>query len=162
MCIDATRVYVTGMSNGGFMSHRLACEAADVFAAAAPVAGVLGIPPEDCNPSRPIPVLHVHGTADTLVPYDGDTTLGFVSVPETFDGWSMRDGCTDEAMVTFTQDDVSCQSHSACDAGVAITLCSVDGGGHCWPGQSLCPFGNSTVAYDDDDILDFLLGYTLP
>lgn len=63
-CVDPSRVYATGMSNGGFFSHRLACEAADVIAAVAPVAGVLGIDEEACNPARPIPIIHLHGTGD--------------------------------------------------------------------------------------------------
>ncbi|ATA29425.1 putative esterase lipoprotein [Mycobacterium lepraemurium] len=59
-------VFVTGMSNGGFMSNRLACERADVFAAVAPVAGTLGVGVA-CNPSRPVSVWAAHGTADPLV-----------------------------------------------------------------------------------------------
>jgi polyhydroxybutyrate depolymerase len=68
------------MSNGGFLSYRLACEAADSFAAIAPVAGVLGIPEMDCTPSRPVTVMHFHGTADGLVPYNGG--FGSPSVAE--------------------------------------------------------------------------------
>src|SRR6202035_315690 len=74
-CIDPARIYATGFSNGGFMSHLLGCKMADTFAAVAPVSGVLGIPPETCRPSRPIPVLHIHGTADMVVPYDGGKPL---------------------------------------------------------------------------------------
>src|SRR5262249_2956371 len=60
LCVDAKRVFVTGMSNGGFMSNRLGCELADRVAAIAPVAGVVGI--TTCTPSRPMPVIHFHGT----------------------------------------------------------------------------------------------------
>ncbi|MEJ7731869.1 MAG: PHB depolymerase family esterase [Polyangiaceae bacterium] len=67
LCIDEKRVYSTGMSNGGYLTHRNGCESADIFAAIAPVAGVLGIEPEDCLPSRPIPVIHFHGTDDVVV-----------------------------------------------------------------------------------------------
>ena len=56
------------MSNGGFMSNRLACDRADVFAAVAPVAGTLGVGVA-CNPSRPVSVWEAHGTADPLVPF---------------------------------------------------------------------------------------------
>ena len=60
--IDARRIYATGMLNGGILSHRLACEAADVFAAIGPVAGTLNFPA--CDPSQPISVIEFHDTAD--------------------------------------------------------------------------------------------------
>src|SRR5690606_3308049 len=72
-CIDARGVDATGMSNGGFLSHRLACELSDRIAAIAPVAGVLGVDPASCAPSRPVPVWQFHGTEDPLVPYEGGT-----------------------------------------------------------------------------------------
>ncbi|WP_019739929.1 alpha/beta hydrolase family esterase, partial [Mycobacterium avium] len=68
-------VFVTGMSNGGFMSNRLACDRADVFAAVAPVAGTLGVGVA-CNPSRPVSVWAAHGTADPLVPFKGGAVGG--------------------------------------------------------------------------------------
>ena len=68
VCFDAARVYAMGMSNGGYISNRLGCEAADVFAAIGPVAGMIQIPFEECQPSRPVPVMHFHGTADLIVP----------------------------------------------------------------------------------------------
>ena len=67
-CADPGRVGVTGVSNGGGMSARMACDAADLVAAAAPVAGGYGALP-DCHPSRPVPILEIHGTADQVVPY---------------------------------------------------------------------------------------------
>src|SRR5262249_49794212 len=70
-CIDPKRVHGAGFSNGGFMSYRFICEASDVFASVASVSGVLGVPPETCKPSRPVAMLHVHGTADPTVPFKG-------------------------------------------------------------------------------------------
>ena len=65
--VDPRRVFATGLSNGGYLSYRLACEAADLFTATAPGAG--GIDGIDCRPSRPISVLDIHGTRDRFVPY---------------------------------------------------------------------------------------------
>ena len=64
--IDAKRIYVTGISNGGMMSFRVACEMADVVAAVAPVEGAQNV---DCKPSAPVSVIVFHGTADRLVPF---------------------------------------------------------------------------------------------
>jgi polyhydroxybutyrate depolymerase len=134
VCIDPSRVYATGMSNGGFLSHRLGCEAADVIAAIAPVAGVLGIDDADCTPSRPMPVMDFHGTTDVVVPYEGSDILGFRSVAETIDSWVARDGCDASPAVSYMMGDTTCETWSGCDDGVEVTLCTSTGEGHWWPG----------------------------
>ena len=84
--VDASRVYAAGFSEGAIMSYILSVELPYTFAAIAPVAGVraylpgtdlffpLGVP---ATPSRPFPVLHIHGTADSMVPYNGGETYGW-------------------------------------------------------------------------------------
>ena len=66
---------MTGVSNGGGMSARMACDAADLLSAAAPVAGGYGSLP-DCHPSRPVAILEIHGTDDQVVPYAGKGAAG--------------------------------------------------------------------------------------
>jgi polyhydroxybutyrate depolymerase len=144
LCIDAKRVFATGMSNGGFMSHRLACEMSTRIAAVAPVAGVLGIPA--CNPTRPVPIIHFHGTLDPLVPYGGSLALGFPSVPDTFAGWAKREACVGDPVETYRKNDAHCSTYRGCTSGSEVTLCTVDGGGHTWPGGLPVP----------------VLGYTSP
>lgn len=139
MCVDPKRVYATGMSNGGHMAHRLACEAADVFAATSSVAGVLSLA-GPCTPSRPISITQYHGTADTIVQYDG-----FPNVPDMMAAWAARNGCSAVAETTFDQGDTLCQTWPGCNAGVEVSLCTIEGGGHCWPGNAACLFGNSTT-----------------
>ncbi len=129
-CIDKERVYATGYSNGGFLSHRLACESS-LFAGIAPVAGVMGM--DSCDPVRAIPILHIHGTSDAVVPYSGNFALGFPSVEESMEGWSDRLSCSSaEPEVFFEQGDTTCVAWSDCDA--PLGLCTIDGGGHTWPG----------------------------
>jgi polyhydroxybutyrate depolymerase len=145
LCIDPARVYATGFSNGGFLAYRLACERADRIAAIAPVAGVLGV--ASCAPSRPVPVLHFHGTLDTLVPYQGSDQNGFPSVHDTVAGWAARNGCAGVPAVTFAQCDTACETHAACAAGAEVTLCTITGGGHTWPGGLPLPgLGHTTSA----------------
>ena len=143
--LDPARVYVTGMSNGGLMAYRLACELADQIAAIAPVAALM---PADlaCAPSRPIGVLVIAGTSDPLVPYQGGAVKalfrerGYVrSADETVRLWAQANGCTaapkvmmlpsvdpsDSTRIRVTQ-------YEGCAAPVA--LYTVEGGGHTWPG----------------------------
>lgn len=90
--IPRGRVYATGLSAGGFMANRLACDRADLFAAIAPVAGTLGTN-VGCNPVRPVSVLATYGTADPVVPFNGGPMTGrgggstVVSGPAMVDRW---------------------------------------------------------------------------
>ncbi|MCH9685797.1 MAG: prolyl oligopeptidase family serine peptidase [Deltaproteobacteria bacterium] len=139
MCVDPRRVYATGMSNGGHMAHRLACEAADMFAATASVAGVLSLI-TPCTPSRPVSMLQFHGTADTIV--------GYNSVPPVMpmmEAWAARNGCSGQPETTFDQGDIQCQTWPSCNGEVEVSLCTIDGGGHCWPGNESCVFGHSST-----------------
>ena len=156
VCVDAKRIYATGMSNGGFMSQRLGCDAADLFAAIAPVSGLLAV--VACNPSRPMPVIEFHGTADSIVQYGG-----VPSVDATWKGWAQRDGCTDTPIETFHKGTASCMTYSQCNGGVKVTQCTLAGEGHCWPGQALCPYGAADMDLNADDAIgEFLQAFSLP
>jgi polyhydroxybutyrate depolymerase len=167
-CIDPRRVYATGMSNGGALAHRLGCEAADVFAAIAPVAAILP-EPSTCSPSRPISVLHIHGTADPLIPYDGSTpnvppgvpspagTFEFYPVEESMGIWQQMNNCPASPALTYANGDASCVAWSPCDRGTATELCTIHGGGHTWPGGAPIP-GVGPTSNDleaSEKIIDF-------
>ncbi len=123
LCIDERRVYVTGLSNGGMMSHHLGCRLADRIAAIAPVAGLDATVP--CEPGRPVGVVAFHGTTDELVPYAN----GVAAVDE----WVKRNGCVGEAVETYSKGDSRCVTHEQCAGGVEVELCTVEDGGHTWP-----------------------------
>jgi polyhydroxybutyrate depolymerase len=142
--VDPRRVFATGMSNGGFLAHRLACELSDRIAAVAPVAGLLGIP--NCRPARPVSIFQFHGTADMLVQYGGGGLAAFPSVDEVMAGWARRDGCSGPRLTTEQHGDVVCESWAGCPQGVDVSLCRVEGGGHTWPGGSSVPrLGRTTT-----------------
>jgi polyhydroxybutyrate depolymerase len=150
-CIDPSRVYATGMSNGGFLSHRLACALSDTIAAVAPVAGVLGIDPTTCVPTRPVPILDFHGTADPVVPYDGGPAaklvpgVTFRSVPTTMDFWRGANACLGAATVDYQFGTATCTRWSDCAGGADVELCTLVGEGHEWPGGLPVPtLGAST------------------
>lgn len=161
LCVDPKRVFATGMSNGGFMSHRLGCELSDRIAAIAPVAGVLGI--KECAPKRPVPVMHFHGTADTLVPYEGNGAMGFPPVVATAEAWAKRNGCSGSPSTTFEKGDTVCRTWSVCKDGASVTLCTVDGGGHTWPGGFPVPGAKTTNAISATDAMwTFFEGHPMP
>ena len=132
------RVFVTGMSAGAFMANRLACDRADLVAAIAPVAGTLGsaVP---CNPSKPVAVLAVHGTADPVVPYNGGPMVGrggasdIVSAPAMAERWSASDHCA-RAVETPAAEGKRLTA-AGCAGGTEVEFVSIDGGGHTWPSR---------------------------
>lgn len=171
-CIDPKRIYATGMSNGGFLSHRIGCELSDIIAAIAPVAGTLGIPASECKPARPLPVLHIHGTSDPLVPYQGGYpvarldiagTLNFRGVPETMQIWRNLNGCLGEPEIVYAKGDATCERWSDCSPGSEVTLCTIDRGGHTWPGGVPIPMGKTSSNLSATEAMaDFFEAYVLP
>lgn len=182
--IDLDRVYATGLSNGGFMAYRLACEAADIFAAIAPGAGSIGTndlaanwdlagigslvgatnPTSDfteCTPSRPVSVLDVHGTSDAIVSY--------ALQQPSLEIMAEHNGCSSSTVTARDPEssgDTECVSYEGCSAEIEVTGCTVTGGGHCWFGSADCGTGggaiglafvgaNSDTMMNTDAILDF-------
>ena len=135
--IDPKRIYASGMSNGGILSQRLACEAADVFAAVAPVAGTLNFSP--CNPSQPISVIEFHGTGDEHIPYDGGfgpkslVDVDFASVKDSVSFWVSFDKCSSQSQAD-SNGDIQHEVWTWCAASTSVELYTVIGGGHAWPG----------------------------
>jgi polyhydroxybutyrate depolymerase len=152
-CIDISRVYATGLSNGALMSSVLACQRADTFAAVAPVAGV--VRPEDCDPGRSVPVVSFHGTADPLLPFNGTISPNVIgglpsatgattttAPPGDIDGegypagaaaWAEANGCG-EPVDEWVTDSVLRRSWD-CPEGAEVVFHMVKGGGHTWPGS---------------------------
>jgi polyhydroxybutyrate depolymerase len=140
--LDPGRLFVCGHSSGGMMSYRLASEAGDLFAAAGIVAGSVGyrgpgggvqtIP----RPGRPVSIIHFHGTADTLVPYDGGWRgpgpTGFLPVADTVAFWVGANGCQSPP-ATETVGMARRETYSGGTAGTEVTLWTIEGGGHSWP-----------------------------
>ncbi|MCX5689607.1 MAG: alpha/beta hydrolase-fold protein [Planctomycetota bacterium] len=166
--VDAGRVYATGMSNGAIMAYRVASELADRFAAIAPVGGPMGTP--SCAPSRPVAVLHFHGTADAQAPFNGGQGQGnpltsvrpvFLSVQHSLDQWIKADGCETTPKLVPLPDiaadgtSVLRKSWEGGKEGSEVVLIEITGGGHTWPGREppLDWLGASTKDISANDLM---------
>jgi polyhydroxybutyrate depolymerase len=139
-CVDAERVYATGMSNGAGLTVVLACVAADRFAAFGPVAAS-GYR-DGCGGARPVSMVGFAGTADPVVPFNGGkvnccggATVG--AAPSNFAGWAQHDRCA----TTFRDEQLGSQvtrrTWPGCEHGSDVVFYIVDGGGHTWPGSKI-------------------------
>ena len=131
------------------MVYRLASELSDRIAAIASVAGPMGT--EACRPLRPVPVLHIHGTKDLAVPFEGGkgtldpSGTDYSSVNYTIQAWAKADECAStprvEELLDRAEDGttVSRQTYSGGRNGAEVVLITVKGGGHTWPGREFGP-----------------------
>ncbi len=144
--VDPNRIYATGISNGGMMDERLACDT-DVFAAIGPdSATLLGA----CPHPAPISVIQIHGTADTKVPYhggegDGTASIDGPSVPSVVAGWRTTDRCS---APTITVSNSVMRSLASCPSGRAVELIAIAGAGHQWPGSPSHPLRQLLLGAD--------------
>jgi polyhydroxybutyrate depolymerase len=129
--IDPKRVYVHGHSNGAGLAHRIAREAADVFAAISPTSMPVLVQSE--LPSRPISVIQFHGTADTTIYPGGGTIFGeaasYMSAKESLANWAAANGCTGSP-VTKNYGDSYCETYQTCSGNVKVALCMLKGSDH--------------------------------
>ena len=160
-CIDTSRVYATGFSYGALMSSLLACTMADTFAAVAPVSGFAVN--KDCHPTRRLPVLTFHGTADQILPFSGgvgdlsglmtmfstgDSSAAKVppttttvpadlkgkGYPATVAAWAKRNGCDPNPTETKVGTQTLRRTYH-CPKGADVVFYVIVGGGHSWPGS---------------------------
>jgi polyhydroxybutyrate depolymerase len=188
-CIDTSRVYATGLSNGAMMSSAVACAMADRIAAIAPIAGVMF--PDGCAPSRPVPLYTVHGTADPILLFNGgvggavlDRALGGgddagatttttapadldgAGYPETVRRWAEALECDDPSDDELS-DEVIRRSYD-CPDGTELVFDIVEGGGHSWPSSEFSKsigdiVGPTTFDIDaSEELWGFVSRFRLP
>ncbi len=178
--VDARRVYVAGMSNGGLLAYVLAAQMPDRIAAAAAV-GCSMLQGHALQPRAPVPVIHFHGTADRYVPIDGGvgdhsfTKSGFLPVRETVELWARRNECKFPpaelpprmpAPVSADQETwVQTRVYENAVSGPEVRWITIHGGGHTWPGQvpTIDYLGKSTLLIDaNQTIWEFHRRFALP
>jgi polyhydroxybutyrate depolymerase len=175
--VDRSRVYVNGFSNGGGMSVRIGCDAADAVAAIGSVAGAV-VDMTACAPSRPVPAMVFHGTADWVVPYDGGLiwvlplryAAELVHAPRQFVGaeeWVATlaglNGCDPTAELLPPLGDVLGRQYTGCDQDAKVILYTIEDGGHQWPGGTTIPGAGKNTMYIDatEEMWRFFQAYRL-
>ncbi len=143
LCVDPTRIYATGFSNGAFMASKVACRLGDRIAAFAAVAGLHG-PGEACT--KAVPALAIHGTKDNLVPFE----KGMVRQVYAYNGaraesraWATQNGGTSTMVTEKLSPNVSRESYTIGQAPVVLYV--LNGGGHTWPGAPEIPGLGATI-----------------
>jgi polyhydroxybutyrate depolymerase len=133
--IDKRRIYATGISNGGLISYRVACELSNRIAAVAPVATTLV---SRCSPRKAVSILHVHGLEDANIPFEGGQgTRGVVDlewppVEQGIELWRKLDGCPAAGAATVGPV-ISMTVWTPCRSGTEVRLVTIAGVGHVWP-----------------------------
>lgn len=166
--IDLNAVYSCGMSNGGFMSHTLACESSNRFTAIASVTGSIFTTQygSNCHPTRPVPVMQISGTADATVPYNGAS--GMMPIDSVVKYWVTKNNCNPTAAfnnVPNTNTSDGCMAehyvYSGGNLGSSVELYKVIGGGHTWPGSPFVIGTTNQDFYASKEIWRFFRQYRL-
>lgn len=139
--IDLSRVYMTGLSNGGFMSHYMACFCNRKITAIASVAGTFFTFWPTCNPGKVVPMMHIHGTADPTVPYYGNSTM--IGADTTVQRWVMKNNCNSVPSYstvpnTNTTDGSTAEHYRYFITGNSksiVEFFKINNGAHTWPGS---------------------------
>ncbi len=144
LSVDPKRVYVMGHSNGGFMTYRLACNHADKIAAVAVLAGEMVLDASQCQPSNPVSLLHIQGTADATILYDGGSVSPGMVPPypgatTSVGDWVGFDTCNATADTsgapldiesTLAGAETSVTAYHGCSSQTDVVLWTINGGSH--------------------------------
>lgn len=128
--IDSSRIYATGHSNGGNMTHKLACEASDLFAGVIPVSFTIFTEEQNlapCNPTHPISVIQYHGMDDIIVRYEDDPWVPDARVG--IERWRDLNNCQSQPNEVINGN-TTCWTYSGCSDNVEVTLCGVKDASH--------------------------------
>ena len=138
--VDEARLYGTGYSLGSMFTYELVCQMSERFAAVASFAGTMPVMPDDCVPDVPMPIMHLHGTMDEIIPYDEswdwkrwDSVGTMRSIPSLMEFWSQRFSCERTTETEAADGASTLIVHDQCAEGVRVEHYRLNGWGHEWP-----------------------------
>jgi polyhydroxybutyrate depolymerase len=164
---DPKRIYLVGVSNGGMMTFRVACQAPGIFAAyAAVIANMPKKLADDCRPGGGTPLIVINSTDDPVVPWEGGdvghlSRGDVLSTLDTVDFWQRRNGCEGRSQEKPLPDKdandgstVTARQFAECRTGSPVVLLTVEGGGHLPPGAQVAnrPLLRSMMGRANQDI----------
>jgi polyhydroxybutyrate depolymerase len=165
--IDSQRIYVVGLSNGGFLAQKLACEAPEGIAAIATVAASLPNQiAEHCQTQNPISLLMVNGTADSIVPWQGGASpeihigrgLSIPPIPTVINFWQQHNACSSPPQIQQNSKVVQVTSYTACRNNSEVMLAALQGAEHIWSGGG---YGQSSFGDTTARVWQFLQHHSL-
>ena len=137
--IDVNRVYAIGYSLGGMFSYELACQMSNRMTAIGSLAGSMPLSPSSCNPSRNVPILHIHGVLDEIIPYGSrwdwkawDAVGTMRDIPDLVDFWSDLYDCTLQSTSTIASS-IERDVRESCSGAVRVEHYRMQNGTHAWP-----------------------------
>ena len=155
--IDSDRVYACGMSNGGYMSYRLACDLSDKIAAFGSVTGnfmINTLDIDDCNQqNREIPIIHFHGTNDGVVNYYPPSFDGSFTISESINYWAEYNNLTNQNFESLNSF-VDIYTYYNVSSNTKFVHFKITGGGHEW-------FGDNWGFQTSEELINFFLDYKL-
>jgi polyhydroxybutyrate depolymerase len=174
--VDKDRVYVTGFSQGGTLTGKIACQLADRVVAVGMVSGKDEGDPSLCNPSRPVPVIAFFGTDDPLDDIErypswfyrlmnilpDEDYYKYLPLDEWVEGWVQRNDCSTTPLTIPPIGDMSGFGYKDCRENVEIAVYLIDGGGHTWPGgENLSAFGTTSAVSASEMMWEFFEAYSM-
>ncbi len=165
--IDAQRIYVVGLSNGGILAQKLACEAPDQIAAIATVAASLPVQfSSHCQTQKPVSLLMINGTADSVVPWQGGAApkvkvgrnLSIPPIPDVVNFWQQHNACPASGRVEQPSNLVEVTDYLSCQAQSEVMLVALQGAGHVWAGGG---YGQSAYGDTTQRVWQFLQRHSL-
>ncbi len=133
LCIDPTRIYATGFSNGGGMTNKLACDLSGRIAAFVSVAGSYPPLPGGCHPSRAVSILEIHGTGDPVVPYNGLPSKNYPPIDQWLQQWATRNECTRRPIISVNAKNIMGEEWVGCQDNAELIHYRIQRMGHTWP-----------------------------
>jgi len=158
-CVNPDRIYAVGFSNGGGFTNVLACKLSNTIAAFGIVSGGMHPVAGGCTPTRPVPIIELHGTADKVVPYRGNPKNDAEpDIPQWLAHWAALDKCSSQPQVFLQQGRYMAERWSSCAGNASIVHYRITGGTHVWPGS----IGSHETLDATDVLWNFVSNYRLP